>query len=265
MKRYNAICENVDNLQQIVLKDLLENGETVYPRGKETKELLAYSILLINLRKRMAYNSERKFSLIFVIGELFWYLSGSDEFEKILYYNKRYKDFSDDDIKLYDAYGKQLFNDELSLQINRVIRALRKDKNSRQALISFFNSNDLNKDSEDIPCTCTIQHFVCSIHIYKEYYKLAESMIKWKSQKKLEMKVILERLCENISNLIKNEIIIRKNGLENIKLIRLKNKYFLNIQKILFYLKYKKEKKVENTNYLKMSLPDYFSVLLKDV
>jgi thymidylate synthase len=45
-------------------------------------------------------------------------------------------------------------------QIHNLIRLLRKKPSSRQAVIQIFNAEDLLKDYEDIPCTCTLQFLI---------------------------------------------------------------------------------------------------------
>lgn len=100
------------------------------------------------------------------LGELFWYLSGSNALDHILYYLEEYDQYSDDGKTLNGAYGRRLFSEarlrgeaDVKDQWQRVVDTLRKRAGSRNAIIQIYANEDGEKDSNDIPCTCTL-HFV---------------------------------------------------------------------------------------------------------
>jgi thymidylate synthase len=45
-------------------------------------------------------------------------------------------------------------------QVDNVINLLRRKSSSRQAVVQLFNAEDLLKNYNDVPCTCTMQFFV---------------------------------------------------------------------------------------------------------
>ncbi|TKC19102.1 thymidylate synthase [Robertmurraya kyonggiensis] len=156
-------ADNMDDVLLLLLKEIEKRGEVHSPRGLETKEILGASFELTNPRNRVIINKKRKMSISFAIGEFLWYLRGSNQLEIINYYNKRYKNYSDDGETLYGAYGKRIFgqtNTESQSQWSVLKEKLKNDPSSRQAVISIFTSKDLNHNSKDIPCTCLLQFFI---------------------------------------------------------------------------------------------------------
>jgi thymidylate synthase len=148
----------MDEVLTKTLSYLLSNGRKVYPRGMGVHEITAFGFQLLQPRARLIYNSARKMSLMFAIGELLWYLRGSNECEIISYYNKRYPQFSDDGAILHGAYGKRIFGE--TNQWGRIIELLREDPDTRQAVITIHQPSDLMIQSKDIPCTCSLQFFI---------------------------------------------------------------------------------------------------------
>lgn len=155
-------ADTMDEVQHKVITSIINHGRRVRPRGMWVQELTAFGFRLNNPRARITYSPARKFNLMFAIGELLWYLRGSDELSIISFYNKRYPNFSDDGITLYGAYGKRLFTDTMTdfIQWNRVYQLLREDPDSRQAVLHLHMPKDLNIQSRDIPCTCYIQFLI---------------------------------------------------------------------------------------------------------
>jgi thymidylate synthase len=137
----------------------LESADESKPRGMKIKECLGVSFSLTNPRNRIIRNPIRKMSLTFAIGEFLWYLRGSNKLDVIEYYSKMYPNFSDDKVTVNGAYGARIFGGEPS-QWEKVKRTLLKDSDSRQAVISIYNQNDLFLPSLDIPCTCVLQYFI---------------------------------------------------------------------------------------------------------
>ncbi|MBA4492986.1 thymidylate synthase [Paenactinomyces guangxiensis] len=152
----------MDEIQEMVIRRLLEKGQRVKPRGMWIHELTAFGFRLNSPRSRLIYNPARKMNLMFAVGEWLWYLRGSNRCDIISYYNKRYPDFSDDGKTLHGAYGKRLFSDELTgfVQWEAVVRLLKKDPDTRQAVLTIHVPADLSVPSKDVPCTCYIQFLI---------------------------------------------------------------------------------------------------------
>ncbi|PEY73228.1 thymidylate synthase [Bacillus thuringiensis] len=155
-------AQTMDDIQRKVVQLLLEKGRRVKPRGQWIREITGFSFRLLNPRNRLIYSHARKINLMFAIGEMCWYLRGANELEIIKYYNRRYPQFSDDNVSLHGAYGVRLFTDKLTnfVQWNRVYEMLKEDPDTRQAVMHIHMPHDMITESRDIPCTCYIQFFI---------------------------------------------------------------------------------------------------------
>lgn len=157
----NIIADNMDDLINAAIEEILTNGRIVFPRGMQTKEIIGAKIILTTPKNRILYNPERKFKLSYAIGEFLWYISGSSECEFINYYNTRYYNYSDNGIDLNGAYGKRIFcSDSHKSQWKCVYELLKRDPDTRQAVISIFKPHDIRIITKDVPCTNTIQFFI---------------------------------------------------------------------------------------------------------
>jgi thymidylate synthase len=91
------------------------------------------------------------------LGELLWYLRGSNELAVISNYLPKYGEDSDDGRTLYGAYGPRLFGMHGHDQIQNVLDKLKDKPMSRRAVIQLFDAADVPSGAKEIPCTCTIQ------------------------------------------------------------------------------------------------------------
>lgn len=155
--------ECMDSIQCEIIKALLKSGQRVQPRGQWIYELNGVMFKLNNPRARLIYNPKRKYNLTLALGELLWYLRGTNSLDIIQYYNQRYPQFSDDGKTLYGAYGPRIFgkkNQHSFSQWDMAYRKLREDPDSRQAIISIYSAKDIWAKTLDVPCTCYIQYFI---------------------------------------------------------------------------------------------------------
>ena len=157
---FGVAGNSMDEILKKIIAEIMTNGEEYSPRNMLIREINGCHFRLDNPRNRIIYNPERRFSLTFALGEFLWYLAGKNDLETILYYNGHYDRYSDDGQTLYGAYGKRIFGDDEKCQVDRIIELLRKDKDTRQAVISIYNSNDNKNITKDVPCTCTLQFLI---------------------------------------------------------------------------------------------------------
>lgn len=152
----------MDEIQREVLQALLSRGQRVHPRDQWVTEITGLTLELENPRARLIYSPNRKFSLPFAVGELCWYLSGSNRLDIIKHYSQRYAQFSDDNETLHGAYGYRLFTDNLTgfVQWDTVIHKLRMDPDTRQAILHLHMPQDLTQQTRDVPCTCYLQFLI---------------------------------------------------------------------------------------------------------
>lgn len=131
-----------------LLKAIVDEGHYVFPRGKKSLEL-NYISCSFDMKKPVLTNVKRKLSYTFLAAEALWVLSGSDNVEDIIKYNKYLLPFSDDGKIFYGAYGPRFIN-----QFEYIVNILLKDNDTRQAVLTLWRSSP--KKSKDIPCTISL-------------------------------------------------------------------------------------------------------------
>lgn len=147
---------------------LLRDGAqyTSSPRGMKVKEILGVSFKVTDPRRRWTYNPARKFKHQYAIAEALWYLSGSDSTEWISYYAPFWRDISDDGETANSAYGARIFRphsrvaDSRFTQWEWVKSELRRDPDSRRAIIHIKSPIDSLDASKDVPCTLALQFMI---------------------------------------------------------------------------------------------------------
>jgi thymidylate synthase len=132
-------------------------------------EDLGFSARIENPRDRLVTMPGRKWDLFYALGEFLWYVSGSNDLSMISHYAPSYTKFSDDGKTLYGAYGTRMFSfSDVDRGIfanetpyESVIRKLKSDPDSRQAILLLWNNEDMNiKKTSDLPCTVYLQFFI---------------------------------------------------------------------------------------------------------
>jgi len=146
------------------------------PRGTKTRGITGSTMILTNPRNRIAYVSGRKYKLSYGLAEFLWYMSGSNSLDMITNYAPSMKKYSDDDKTVRSGYGKKMFRNLFNIggcsdnyfykvsQMQYIIEKIKRDKNTRQAVIMIRDFTDSAHDinynfkSKDIPCTLYL-HF----------------------------------------------------------------------------------------------------------
>ncbi|MCE8009999.1 thymidylate synthase [Halomonas daqingensis] len=125
-------------------------------------------LIRLNKPRSRVSMTEGKGTIFSCLGELIWYLSGSNNLEQIQYYLKDYHKFSDDGKTIYGSYGPRVFGPKRKNQMENIIRLLRKNPESRKAVIQIFSGKDIKKPHKDVPCTCTLQFMVrdSKLHLF---------------------------------------------------------------------------------------------------
>lgn len=143
-----------DDLLHRVFDRLIEYGQPISPTRGSALEETAVLLRLTDPRARLSRSAERS-TLVSALGELCWYLNGSDEVGHVAYYVPQYRREAIDG-RLLGAYGPRLFGPGGNGQLYRVIEILKHRPESRQAVVQLFDADDLNR-TKDVPCTCTLQ------------------------------------------------------------------------------------------------------------
>lgn len=127
-------------------------GEEASPRGQLTREILSCKTE-IDMKFPVITLAGRKLGYKFMCAEAAWILSGDNRVSTIKSFATHIKDFSDDGIQYFGAYGPR-FRD----QVRHVIAALEVDRDSRQALVTLWRPNP--PQTKDVPCTISLHWMI---------------------------------------------------------------------------------------------------------
>jgi len=136
------------------------------PRGMKIKEKLGVQFRIRNVRDRLPCIEARNFSLSYFVAETLWYMSGSNSTEWISRYASFWKDISDDGKTANSAYGARIFKlhpriaDGGLNQWEYVKSELKRDSDSRRAVIHIRTPDDSLHAVKDVPCTLALQFFI---------------------------------------------------------------------------------------------------------
>jgi thymidylate synthase len=136
------------------------------PRGMKIKEKLGVQFRIKNPRDRLPYVKARNFSTSYLVAETLWYMSGENSTSWISRYASFWKDISDDGVTANSAYGARIFRKHPRIaggdivQWDYVKEELRKDPDSRRAVIHIRTPDDSLHAVKDVPCTLALQFFI---------------------------------------------------------------------------------------------------------
>lgn len=159
--------DTLDDAMRVAIKAILNHGRSINPSKGPAKELIGAAIEVTNPRARLS-RTETRGRLFSGLGELCWYLAGSNDLEFIKYYIQLYEKFAENG-KLFGAYGPRLFQWSGLNQFKSVADALQ-SKDTRQAVIQLFDRNDIIEEHKDVPCTCTFQFILRDNHLHLVTY-----------------------------------------------------------------------------------------------
>ena len=161
------ICEDtLDDLMRASIQAIIKDGEPVRESSRgSNRELRGVLLRLTNPRARLSH-TETKGKVFSPIGELAWYLAGSNDAGFIIYYISKYKNESEADGTIHGAYGPRLFSKDWGDQFRNVVNLLREKPSTKKAVIQLFDSDDLCGTYKDVPCTCTLQFLIRSGRLY---------------------------------------------------------------------------------------------------
>jgi len=113
-----------------------------------------------NPQERVLFNPDRDANPVFHLMECFWMLSGSNNVGWLKQFNARIAEYCEDDV-MHGAYGHRWRMHFHFDQLERIIAILKKDPNSRQAVLQMWSPDaDLYGDWKDRPCNTNI-YFDC--------------------------------------------------------------------------------------------------------
>lgn len=126
--------------------------------GDVCGEILNACFCVADPTRNIVVSHIRKMPMRYAVGELLWYLSGSNRVRDIAQYAKKWEELSDDGETNNSAYGYRIFSKFGFDQWNYVKAMLARDPNTRQAIIHIKSADPAK--TKDTPCTVYLQFFV---------------------------------------------------------------------------------------------------------
>lgn len=152
-----------------ILSEQAKSGKKEPSRaGNIVGEALNAITVISNPRKGIVKSDIRQMSIDYAVGELLWYMSGSNRLSDIEPYSKAWTSLSDDGETVNSAYGYRIFKQFGFDQWELVREKLKADPNSRQAVIHIKDPSD--KPTKDTPCTVALQFHIRDNKLYLTTY-----------------------------------------------------------------------------------------------
>lgn len=155
---YQFEAATADDLMRGAVDALRSNGIHINPTKGGCSEIVSAAFELTNPRARVSRSASRG-RLFSALGELCWYLSGSNRTEDIAYYVNYYRRFDEDGV-IFGAYGPRLLSFDGVNQLEYVVQTLRRAPSSRRIVIQLYDHQDVTEHHKDVPCTCTLQYLL---------------------------------------------------------------------------------------------------------
>jgi thymidylate synthase len=113
-------------------------------------------------QERVLWSPKRDANPFFHLFEALWILAGRDDLATLEYFLPNFRDYSDNGVTLWGAYGARLRRYPLQGstivdQLNVVVQKLRANPYDRRIVATIWNVVDLTAESRDIPCNDMIK------------------------------------------------------------------------------------------------------------
>lgn len=147
-------ANNLDDLLRHVLVEL-RNAPLIEPSRGTCHELTGVRLVLTDPTQRLSRTLGRG-KVFSALGELTWYLAGSEDADHIEYYLPAYSEYRVDG-RTQGAYGPRLGNPASSGQLNRIVNLLKNRPSSRRAVALVLREDDVHESTDNYPCTVAMQ------------------------------------------------------------------------------------------------------------
>lgn len=140
----------------LILRQVLETGHDVAPRGKQTREVLAFTLELTDPTRALVRGTERKIAPAVAAAEAMQLIGGFSDPRAMMSVSPHFSDFLDGGV-FHAPYGPRI-----ATQVPEALDWLRRDPDSRKAHISVWQpQQDLwTHDTRDHPCTTHLQFMI---------------------------------------------------------------------------------------------------------
>lgn len=126
--------------------------------GYVAGEVINATTIIDDPTQNVMVNSVRNMSMRYAVGEMLWYISGSNKLKEIQKYTKGWDRMSDDGETVNSNYGYCIKHKYGFDQLEFVKKELTLSPYSRRAVIHIKEPS--NKASKDVNCTVCLQFFI---------------------------------------------------------------------------------------------------------
>ena len=158
-KHFGKITPNI--AYRNLTRDLLDKGHSIpsaNPRGT-TSELCNYQFVIDDISGNECITLKTGgTNLTYVAAEILWYGSSRNDLDFITKFSKFWNKVSDDGVTANSAYGYILQEKHGFNQIDAIIDLLRKDPNSRRAVLNINVPNPNVATTKDEMCTICLNY-----------------------------------------------------------------------------------------------------------
>lgn len=154
---------SLDEAFKFSIRLLLEKGFRCFPRGLETLELSAFGFTILDPRRRYLSVPERRWSIVYAIGEFCWHARGGTSVDEIAHYAPKWKILNKQANAFGSCYGAKVFGSKGngSSQWECVYNLLKCDPDSRRGVLFFSGDEfDIKDVDSDIACAISLQFLI---------------------------------------------------------------------------------------------------------
>ena len=130
------------------------------PQVNDTREVLNKSFTLNDLENNVVTLKCRHNAMLYAIGELIWYWSGRNDVDFIDHFSKFWRNITDDGKTSNSAYGYIIKYKHGFDQLECVINELRRNPNSRRAVININTPCMYRMVTRDTQCTMFLHYYI---------------------------------------------------------------------------------------------------------
>lgn len=151
-------AKKFDDLYINAVSDILNYGVWTEPRGFKCKELLSTQLILTDAKNCLPTMKDRKLNYAYLTIEKFMYLSQFQDPEILIAYNKNMQNYLNEKTGRFDgAYGERIAKGN---QLEWCYQELKKDPDSRRAVVTIHDHTDCDHDTKDAACTLSLQFLI---------------------------------------------------------------------------------------------------------
>lgn len=173
-----VVGQTIDGVWEQWYNKLTENiSEEDSRDGSVVGEIINAITVIMDPTRCILKSPIRKLPMRYMVGELLWYLSGNSSLDSIRLYTSAWDRMSDDGKYVNSNYGNRIQvatcekSGEVFNQLKMVEEMLKKDPNSRQAVIHIKQARNLVKyPTKDVNCTVCLQFFIREGKLYMTTY-----------------------------------------------------------------------------------------------